>query len=526
MIGMITNMLFFNRYNLNSVDLTQINHQPQQQRQVKTLNDNGNETSSSSSYLTSDKRMEVKRPSMESTSHSFLDSIRDIERSYPYKESDQQCNVFGGSKFIDNLIQSSKSLLQEDNVNATSSNITSFKTAAMEIFMAENVSVIVSNTKSKNFLGREKPEKIQLTLEASGKMDHDALSRLQGFTEGSTMLSAMTKNIKLREDNDGSIPECTSYIDYPVLLVDNNIDTWNWWWFLMSVLKHYITMTVTQPFAYGDYNTDLRIMHTMNDESFSRSFIDAFEFLFSDRRGRDSRQIWSETPQDTMNVKEEGNMVEKRFCFRKLIWSPDALKGGGSILVNQAHGNSNCYSSILYSYAANLKAALHIPTLPRPIKPRVVWVGRDTSLGANGTPWQRQRIFNNQDNVIEYLKVECWKMGIEFIVADFYGEKKDMPFQEQALLVSRANIMIGVHGAGLNMFHFLPFNSVILEIHINTNVQMNSANFVNHIIEGKYLSINGQFDGNRNMVVETVWGGLKTAISEWEKLGHSGVTDK
>ena len=51
---------------------------------------------------------------------------------------------------------------------------------------------------------------------------------------------------------------------------------------------------------------------------------------------------------------------------------------------------------------------------------------------------------------------------MELIVSAFHGAQKYPAFQEQALIVSRADIMIGIHGAGLNMFHFMPFNYVVI----------------------------------------------------------------
>ena len=54
---------------------------------------------------------------------------------------------------------------------------------------------------------------------------------------------------------------------------------------------------------------------------------------------------------------------------------------------------------------------------------------------------------------------------MELIVSAFHGTQIDSAFQEQAMVVSRADIIIGIHGAGLNMFHFVPFNSIVIEIH-------------------------------------------------------------
>lgn len=52
-------------------------------------------------------------------------------------------------------------------------------------------------------------------------------------------------------------------------------------------------------------------MFTSDDAKYSRSSLDGFEFLFSDRRGRDSRQIWNI---DT----NKGDDKKKRYCFRKV----------------------------------------------------------------------------------------------------------------------------------------------------------------------------------------------------------------
>lgn len=160
---------------------------------------------------------------------------------------------------------------------------------------------------------------------------------------------------------------------------------------------------------------------------------------------------------------------------------------------------------------------MHIPTLPRPRNPRVVWVGRDTSDAANPTAWQKKRIISNQPQLIEFLKEECSKMGLELVVADFHGDKKDTSFEEQARFVARANIMIGMHGAGLNMFHFMPFNSVVIEIHSGTNANKNSRNFVNHIKEGFYISTNAKLNG-RKIDEGQIWSTLKQGIDKWYSL--------
>ena len=119
---------------------------------------------------------------------------------------------------------------------------------------------------------------------------------------------------------------------------------------------------------------------------------------------------------------------------------------------------------------------------------------------------------------MSYLKKRCEEQGVEFIISAFHGAESESAFQEQALHVSRADIMIGIHGAGLNMFHFLPFNSIVLEIHMGTSAQMNSQNFVNHVKEGKYVSMNGSKNSSGGLDYENVWQRLRLAIEQWKML--------
>jgi len=450
-----------------------------------------------------DKRLQLPRPFMHTTSHALIDSIYDIERKY---KPTPKCDKWGGSKYIEGLNESLRSI-----VHGGVSSIQSFHDGDNDIFFGQNVSVVVYMPTVEEVGKGTKPS---LRLELGGSLDEDGKSRMSMSTlKGDTMLKEMTSNVKER----GGLMECSDkdYIEYPVMLVDNNVDTNNWWFFLQSILHHYIAVAITQPLFIGDYTQEsLRVMHTMSDKEYERSFVDAFDFMYSDRRGRDSRQIWH--AQDDILGNRNG-IDTKRFCFRKLLWSPDG-RGGAKLLINKGHPHSNCFSSIVYSYAAYLKAAVHIPTLPRPDKPRIVWVGRDSNIAANPTSWQKMRIIENQDELITYLREKCSEMGIEVIVADFYGEKKFTAFQEQALFASKANIMIGMHGAGLNMFHFMPFNSVVVEIHTrSTTVQMNSRNFVNHVKEGKYISTSAKLASKR-IEIEPIWRTLEQAIEEWYKL--------
>ena len=77
--------------------------------------------------------------------------------------------------------------------------------------------------------------------------------------------------------------------------------------------------------------------------------------------------------------------------------------------------------------------------------------------------------------------------------------------------------MIGIHGAGLNMFHFMPFNSVVIEIHKGTTANKNSKNFVPNIKEGHYLttSVNTRV---KILDQNAIWKLLQQGIDKWISL--------
>ncbi len=90
-----------------------------------------------------------------------------------------------------------------------------------------------------------------------------------------------------------------------------------------------MALGIVQPMIAGKYKSDpMRVLFTTDDHKSKRSFLDAFEFLFSDGRERDSRQIWK--------VGSNSTTGEKRFCFKKVgvfIRSILSLPGSKAIFV-------------------------------------------------------------------------------------------------------------------------------------------------------------------------------------------------
>ena len=240
-----------------------------------------------------DLRMQIKRPFMESTSHTFIDSMYDIERRYkPVPE----CDEWGNTKFIRSLNATAKSLLHDG-----TSNIISFHNEDTDIYFAENVSVVF--TASTNGISPS------FHLELDGKfIDDDARLRMKHSRESS--LSAMTNDAVDEQSLDG----CSEYIEYPVLLVDSDVDAWNWWFYLKTVFHNYVAVAMVQPMISGNYEQEaMRVLFASPDTTYSRSFLDSFDFMFSDRRGRDSRQIWN-----VAGIGSGKDEEAKRLCFRKV----------------------------------------------------------------------------------------------------------------------------------------------------------------------------------------------------------------
>jgi hypothetical protein len=157
-----------------------------------------------------DKRLEIIRPFMNTTSRMIIDSIYDIERKY---EPDSECNQWGGSKFMEDLEKSGKSI-----VHGGTSNILSFRNKNMDVYFGQNVSVVV--TMQGDYTDETKTQPI-FGLEVDGRFKKPVNKRLYSIEQEST-LGKMGLNTLERN----GIEECTEYIEYPVLLVDNTINTW------------------------------------------------------------------------------------------------------------------------------------------------------------------------------------------------------------------------------------------------------------------------------------------------------------
>jgi hypothetical protein len=475
------------------------------------------------------------RPAQDAFSLSFWNSIHDAEHAYygavNSTEETEKCSDFGGIGLMNKLLQSKQTVVSPSSSSGKSNNsqLDSYQAGNFQIFHATSAVLQVRSNPNQN------PPKISILVQGEVQDQSIVDTRIRNVVGGKKGTPSTLEDATGKMQFVDVLPtDCDYIINHPVFLMDDDAAHWNWWFFHMEQIKMFVMYALFQPELVQKYmGPSPQLFFIAKDAVYHRPNTDGLEFLFTDKRSpHGSVQIWSEESESTGTPSTRNNT--RNYCFQdRLIWSPGARKGSDAILINKIHPHMTCFSAIVTAYAAHLKASLHIPVLPThhailsrgvtnltPKKPRVLWISRDTSLEMNQHPWQRQRIISNQDELTDYLKSNCEQRGIEMQVANFHdSQTSETPYQEQAHYVSRSNILIGVHGAGLNLLMFMPFNSVVVEIHLGTQVQKNSANTIAHLGGGGYISFNGKKNEKNNRLdEELVWQNLQKAVEEWERM--------
>ena len=254
--------------------------------------------------ISEDIRLNMKRPFMTTTSQRFMNSIHDIENAF---KPSSDCSIFGGLDFMKNLTSSMTSLLSDK----SKSELIVGEHHDVEVNVARNVRIVVD----------ELPNPPTLELFIQSEL-HNSLNSSEIWTKQTkggfvTVLEQMQNNVTI---DPNALDRCKEFIEYPVLLVDSMVEHKNWWFFLLGLLQYYITVAGVQDLIEGNYGveSDLRVLYTFNDNNYQLGFTDAYEFLFSDRRTRDSRQIWKLEPQNGIKALEGSS---NEYCFKTLIWS-------------------------------------------------------------------------------------------------------------------------------------------------------------------------------------------------------------
>lgn len=405
---------------------------------------------------------------------SFYRTIAQFETIYKDKIS-SECSSYGGLTLIDELRKSNQPICRGN------SNII-FKSASdQRFFIADNV--MLDQTE----FNEERSVKVKISADC-------AFNSTFPFQPSDMAHEYESRSL-----------QCKNVIEHPVLLIGVG-DWWNYWFFLSGLFKQFLFISAVQDQINYD-NLQIFFLGNVNGGDAPNQY--GQHFPFSDALN----MLLGDNKHKMVQLFKQSTKIPPNTCFKRLLWAPNF--SSPNILQNRRHTFSKCVLSTLLAFRALLRASMHIPEIPLPKLPRVVWIGRDTDESASRTPWQKQRIIKNQDEIISYLSSKCADRGIEFEAARFYGNNSRTPFQEQAHFISRSNILIGIHGAGLNMLFFAPPGSFVVELHLGTSANQNSVNSAAHLL-GKAFEVNAsRFTKSRIMDQDRVWEELKKAIDEW-----------
>ena len=121
---------------------------------------------------------------------------------------------------MEDLVSSTNELVE----NGTSvSSILLLQNHVMDIFVAQNASIEIQMPRS-GYATKKQPQP-SFTLEVDGNFDNSKfdkrLAAVRKPKAKPTILEEMTMKMK-----QGNLGNFSQYIDYPVMLVDNNLDSW------------------------------------------------------------------------------------------------------------------------------------------------------------------------------------------------------------------------------------------------------------------------------------------------------------
>ena len=157
-----------------------------------------------------DARTNVKtRPFMRSVANAYMNRILDIERARD--KIDEKCTRWGGSEYLQGISSRSHDII----TSKTSSikRLGGVGDGTESFFIAQNVSISIHMSGE---FETKKGKLPQLTMHYSGSTVNSYPSNKKG---------SVLDQIKF--DSSG-VGECDHYLEYPVMLVDSNIDSWNW----------------------------------------------------------------------------------------------------------------------------------------------------------------------------------------------------------------------------------------------------------------------------------------------------------
>lgn len=247
---------------------------------------------------------------------------------------------------------------------------------------------------------------------------------------------------------------CTTWVEDPVVIM-SWFDTTNWW--------HFVEQGLLPAFLYtGIAQADL--MRTARN-------VRLMVLRWPEVRERNTRTrgvypTWVALPEILERIVGPLTIAPlhppRGTCYRTILLTRDrpTLLDIHYLTRNVPAG---CYSPLVRAAADHMRASMG--AIPPPVSLarrtlKIVFIMRDPTN--TWTAFQAHRNVN-QTPIIDSLALQAGQLGCKFEVLRFYY--KDMvPAREQVLRVSDAQIIVGVHGAGLALMTALPPGASVVEL--------------------------------------------------------------
>lgn len=216
--------------------------------------------------------------------------------------------------------------------------------------------------------------------------------------------------------------------------------------------------------------------------------------------------------------------IKANTCFRRVVI---AFHAPTDLLTPHVGEPTECYSPNFSGCCALLRSRLGLrpPTKREKEKMRVLFIGRDNTKSetTNWNDHQYARMISNQPELISFLAGKCAAFGCDFRSV-LPVNLEDLPtVQEQAMQASWADVLIGVHGAGLTAMMFMYTGSGVVEMHIGSRGNFHYENMAVKL-GNVYHNVDGNKDGENltEKSMDALWETTKEAIADVMERTFSG----
>ena len=224
------------------------------------------------------------------------------------------------------------------------------------------------------------------------------------------MVGKYLRNSRIQE-------QCPENCLQKTLIVVDTADFWNWWWVLVVLSAHYTILLSILP----DLNTDdVEILH-----------------LAEDGRERERVQMPLRNIYYSLFSTKGNKRLDKRTKFVSVCYSNVVLlptRENPSILKNIRHLHAKCVSPIMISLNLFLRKQF---VLEGRKANQICWMYRKHKIAI--TSWQKIRHIHQQDDMISEIGMKKLDFG------------KHTFLKDQIEAVNECKLLIGAHGAGLNL---------------------------------------------------------------------------